>query len=50
MKQEQSQQFKGLDQWVEDLLKSSPKAPPFTPEEIARIEKNIRVLMQTLRG
>ena len=50
MKQKQSQQLKDLDQWVEDLLKSSPKAPPFTPEQIAKIEKDIRAFVQTLKG
>lgn len=43
MKQDQSQ-------WIEELFKSLPKAPPLTPEQIAKIEKDIRAFVQTLKG
>ena len=43
MKQDQSQ-------WVEQLFKSLPKAPPLTPEQIAKIEKDIWDFVQALKG
>lgn len=43
MEQDQSQ-------WVEQLFKSLPKAPPLTPEQIAKIEKDIWDFVQALKG
>ena len=43
MEQDQSQ-------WVEQLFKSLPKVPPLTPEQIAKIEKDIWDFVQALKG